>query len=243
MENTNHSKLGSAGGIPSASNICIHVILTKLLTRVESAKLIYPDKMMLPSRTTPCIAFAGQKRVAHGPLVEVARAAKQALDAGAAGPLLVFDERDSHQIEIDFRGNVDAVLARLAPDSAPAEPARRGPGRPKLGVVPREVTLLPRHWEWLGQQSEGASAALRRLVEQSIRQGGAQQRARRALESVDRFMRVMAGDEPGYEEASRAFYRGEHERFATLTDPWPADVRQHLRQLAAVAWDERDDAG
>ena len=195
------------------------------------------------SLTSRCIAFDGQKRIAHGPLTEVARAAKQALDAGTAGPLLVFDEHDSRQLEIDFRGSVHDVLARLAPDPAPAEPARRGPGRPKLGVVPREVTLLPRHWEWLGQQSEGASAVLRRLVEQAIRHGGAQLRARQAVESVDRFMRVMAGDKPGYEEASRAFYRGERERFATLTATWPADAREHLRQLATLAWDEREDAG
>lgn len=190
---------------------------------------------------TSCIAFDGSTRIAQGPLAEVARAAKQALDAGAAGPLLVLDEHDSRTVEIDFRGSVDDVLARLAPPAA--EPAARGPGRPKLGVVPREVTLLPRHWTWLGQQPGGASAALRRLVEQSIREGGAKERARRAMESVDRFMRVMAGDAPGYEEASRAFYRADRQRFNALTAAWPKDVGEHLRQLAAIAWDERRDAG
>ena len=197
---------------------------------------------MSPFLTTPCIAFDGQKRIAHGALDDVARAAKQALDRGAAGPLLVFGEHDSRRIEIDFRGSVDEVLARLAPEAAPLEPVSRGPGRPKLGVVPREVTLLPRHWDWLGRQSGGASAALRRLVEQSIRHGGAKERARQAAESVDRFMRVMAGDEPGYEEASRAFYRGDRKRFDALVGHWPADVRAHLRQLAAVAWAEQADA-
>lgn len=190
---------------------------------------------------TSCIAFDGSTRIAQGPLAEVARAAKQALDAGAAGPLLVLDEHDSRTVEIDFRGSVDDVLARLAPPAA--EPAARGPGRPKLGVVPREVTLLPRHWTWLGQQPGGASATLRRLVEQSIREGGARERARRAMESVDRFMRVMAGDAPGYEEASRAFYRADRQRFNALTAAWPKDVGEHLRQLAAIAWDERRDAG
>ncbi|HXD38078.1 MAG TPA: DUF2239 family protein [Rhodanobacter sp.] len=190
---------------------------------------------------TSCIAFDGSTRIAQGPLAEVARAAKQALDAGAAGPLVVLDEHDSRTVEIDFRGSVDEVLARLATPAA--EPATRGPGRPKLGVVPREVTLLPRHWTWLGQQPGGASAALRRLVEQSIREGGAKERARRAMESVDRFMRVMAGDAPGYEEASRAFYRADRQRFNALTAAWPKDVGEHLRQLAAIAWDERRDAG
>lgn len=193
------------------------------------------------SPTTSYIAFDGSQRIAQGALADVARATKQRLDAGAAGPLLMLDERNSRPIEIDFRGSVDEVLARL-PSTTPAEPTSRGPGRPKLGVVPREVTLLPRHWDWLGQQPGGASAVLRRLVEQSIRQGGAKERARHAVESVDRFMRVMAGDAPGYEEASRAFYRGERERFAALVTDWPADVRIHLQQLAAVAWDEQVDA-
>lgn len=193
---------------------------------------------------TSCIAFDGQKRIARGALTEVVRAAKQALDAGSAGPLLIFDEHSSCPIEIDVRGTVDEVLARLTPHVVAAAPVvSRGPGRPKLGVVPREVTLLPRHWNWLGQQSGGASAVLRRLVEQSIRNGGAKERARQAVESVDRFMRVMAGDAPDYEEASRAFYRGERERFIALTTAWPADVRAHLQQLAAIAWDEQMDSG
>lgn len=188
-----------------------------------------------------CIAFDGSRRIAQGALAEVVRAAKHALDAGIAGPLLVLDEHDSRPLEIDFRGSVDDVLARLAPQAV--EPAARGPGRPKLGVVSREVTLLPRHWAWLGQQPGGASAVLRRLVEQSIRDGGARERARRAMESVDRFMRVMAGDAPGYEEASRAFYRADRERFEALTAGWPTDVGKHLRQLATTAWDARRDAG
>jgi len=109
-------------------------------------------------------------------------------------------------------------------------------------VVAREVTLLPRHWEWLARQPGGASGALRRLVEQSIRRGGAKERARQAVESVDRFMRVMAGNEAGYEEASRAFYRVDRGSFATLTASWPTDVRAHVRQLAAIAWDEQKSA-
>lgn len=196
---------------------------------------------MTSSRTTSCIAFEGPKRIASGTLAEVARAVKQVLDAGAAQPVLIFDEHSSRPVEIDFRGSVDDVLSRLEPAPA-AEPPHRGPGRPKLGVVPREVTLLPRHWDWLAGQPGGASAVLRRLVEQSIRHGGAKERARQAIESVDRFMRVMAGDEPGYEEASRAFYRGDRERFETLVGDWPGDVRAHLQQLTAIARDEQADA-
>ena len=194
---------------------------------------------MSPASELSCTAFDHQRLLASGPLAEVVRAAKQALDAGADGPLLIFDDRSSRPIEVDFRGTLDEVLARLPQDAAaPASPSR-GPGRPKLGVVPREVTLLPRHWDWLAAQPGGASAVLRRLVEQALRGNGAHERARQAVESVDRFMQVMAGNLAGYEETSRAFYRGEHERFAALTAAWPPDVRTHLLRLAAIAWDEQ----
>ncbi|HWX64824.1 MAG TPA: DUF2239 family protein [Rhodanobacter sp.] len=193
--------------------------------------------MHQPSQPT-CSAFDHQRLIASGPLVEVVHATKQALDAGARGPLLIFDDHSSRQIEIDFRGTIAQVLARLPQSEAAPEPATRGPGRPKLGVVPREVTLLPRHWDWLSGQPGGASAVLRRLVEQAMRNHGAKDRARLALESVDRFMLAMTGDLSQHEEASRAFYRHERERFITLTEPWPHDVRDHLRQLAATAWDD-----
>lgn len=194
--------------------------------------------MILPSTST-FSAFDHHRLLARGSLAEVVRAAKQALNAGASGPLLIFDDPGSRQLEIDFRGSVDDVPARLPPPhKSEPQPAARGPGRPKLGVVPREVTLLPRHWDWLGQQPGGASAVLRQLVEQALRGSGATQRAREASESVERFMLAMTGDFIGHEEVSRAFYRGEQARFATLTENWPVDVRDHLRRLAALAWQE-----
>jgi len=195
--------------------------------------------------TSGCTAFDGHRLIASGPLPEVALAAKQALDAGARGPLLVFDDVSSEPVEIDFRGTPTQVLARLAAGiAAPVPPAApRGRGRPKLGVTAREVTLLPRHWEWLGRQPGGASAALRRLVEDARRSGSAREDARRASESADRFMRVMAGDLPNYEEASRAFWRGNREDFAARIERWPADVRNHLQQLATRAWDAMAAAG
>ncbi|KQX97847.1 hypothetical protein ASD22_11640 [Rhodanobacter sp. Root480] len=188
---------------------------------------------MKPSNDLICSAFDHRQLIASGPLAEVVRATRQALDAGAAGPILIFDDRTSQPVEVDFRGSLDEVMARLP---SPPSVAPRGPGRPRLGVVAREVTLLPRHWDWLGQQSGGVSGALRRLVEHATRQQEPQARARQAQEATDRFMRVMAGDLAGYEEASRALYRGERERFAELTAKWPTDVRQHLLKLAAGAW-------
>lgn len=199
----------------------------------------------MPAHNTACYsAFDHHRLIASGPLLEVIRAAKQALKSGVSEPLLIFDDASSSPIDIDFRGSIDEVLARqsaVGRESLP--PANRGPGRPKLGVVSREVTLLPRHWDWLAEQPGGASALLRRLVEQAARGGSPKERARLAVESADRFMRIMAGDLAGYEEASRAFYRGERELFARLIKPWPADVSAHLQRLAAIAWDELADAG
>jgi len=184
--------------------------------------------------TPTCTAFDHHRLIARGPLAEVVRATKQALDAGAAGPVLIFDDANGQPVEADLRGSLDEVMARLAVTPA----AARGPGRPRLGVVAREVTLLPRHWDWLGRQSGGVSATLRRLVEHAARDQ--QARARQAQETTDRVMRVIAGDLPGYEEAARALYRGDRARFTALTSAWPTDVRQHLQALATPAWPSAD---
>jgi hypothetical protein len=196
---------------------------------------------MQPHESQTCSAFDGVRLIAAGPLAEVAAATWRAMQAGARGPLLVFDDHSSRPVEFDLRGNEREVLARLQSALAQA-PVSRGPGRPKLGVTAREVTLLPRHWDWLATQPGGASAYLRRLVEQARRGGDAGVRARAAGESVDRFMQAMTGSLPGHEEVSRAFWRGERKQFATLTRAWPVDVRDHLRRLAAIAWDESEDA-
>jgi uncharacterized protein len=187
------------------------------------------------SSQATCTAFDGLRLLASGSRAEVALAVKRAHAAGAAGPLLVFDDRSGRPVEFDLRGSEAEVLARL-------QPPARGPGRPRLGVTAREVTLLPRHWDWLASQPGGASAVLRRLIEQAIRGGDTAQRAREAAESVDRFMLAMTGNLPGHEEASRAFWRGERAQFDQRIERWPADVREHLRRLAAVAWDEADTA-
>lgn len=186
--------------------------------------------------STSCTAFDDTRRIASGSPLEVALAVRRALDSGARGPVLVFDDRSSQPLELDLRGSEEEVRVRLQPATPPAPAIPRGPGRPKLGVVAREVTLLPRHWDWLAAQPGGASATLRRLVEQARRGGGAGTQARESAESVDRFMQAMTGNLPGYEEASRAFWRGDQARFAARIAAWPADVRDHLQRLAATAW-------
>jgi hypothetical protein len=188
-----------------------------------------------------CIAFDGDRRIGSGGLRRVARLARQALDRSDAS-ILIFDLETSRPIDLDFRGTVDDVMARLpetagAPTAATnaAPDAPRGPGRPKLGVVAREITLLPRHWDWLSQQSGGASVAIRKLVDDARRNNEARDRARIAQESAYRFMAVMAGNRPHYEDAIRALFAGDATRFEQSIGGWPADIRDHARHLAEAA--------
>ncbi len=200
-----------------------------------------------------CVAFKGPVCVGLGPLAEVAIQVKRALDADPKTTILIFDAATSEPVEVDLRGTPDDVLARLTSaiggevgatgttgmaDSAEAAEgagagAARSPGRPRLGVVAREVTLLPRHWEWLNEQPGGASVTLRKLVEEARKSTAGEAHMRRAREACYRFMNTMAGNEPGFEEALRALYAGDPGRFATLTEVWPPDVRDHARRLAA----------
>jgi hypothetical protein len=199
---------------------------------------------MNPGSDSPYVAFDGDRCIAAGDLRDVARAAKQTLDRRKDASVLVFDGTTSGPIDIDFRGTVDDVLARL-PDIAEAPataedaaiPVPRGPGRPKLGVVAREVTLLPRHWEWLAQQSGGASVALRKLVDEARRANKDKDRVRHAQEAAYRFIAAMAENKPHYEEVARALFAGDAERFESWTTSWPADVRDHARRLAAAAFE------
>lgn len=202
-------------------------------------------------------SFNGHRRIATGPLKTVALAVKQAAESGAVGPVLIFDDTTGRSIDIDTRGSDQEMLARLtthpantddraeseqpvyprrtAPDSIDADTAvnqPRGRGRPKLGVVAREVTLLPRHWEWLTEQPGSASVALRKLVDEARRTHGEKDRRRRAQERAYHFMSAMAGDMPGFEEATRVLFANDQPRFREFVAPWPEDVRDHAIALA-----------
>jgi len=173
-------------------------------------------------------AFAGHRIIASGPLHAMLRATKLLLDKGESDPVLIFEDQTGRQVDFNFQGTLEQVLERAAPGAAHA-----GPGRPRLGVVSREVSLLPRHWEWLEQQPSGASAALRRLVEDAIRSPAAResQTVARAREAASRFMTAMAGNMPGYEEASRALFAGKRKKFKREIKKWPEDVRAYTLQL------------
>jgi len=204
--------------------------------------------MGLP-RQIYCTAFQGLRRVATGLLPDVALKSKALVDQGG-DPVLLFDDETSRLIEVDFRGTAGEVLARLddqpveAPEGAgegtdPQPDTPRGPGRPKLGVVAREVTLLPRHWEWLAAQPGGASVALRKLVDAARRDHEGRDRVRKSQEATQRFMTAMAGDLPGYEEAGRALFAADPDRFGQILADWPPDIREQITKLAGPAFEAR----
>ncbi len=179
----------------------------------------------------PLFAFAGHRLLARGSAAEVVAAVRTATDAGET--VLTFDAATGRVVDLDLRGDLAAVLARLTP--AP-EAEKRGPGRPKLGVTAREVTLLPRHWDWLSAQPGGASVALRKLVEAALREAEGPDRARRAKEATYRFMTAIAGDLPGYEDATRMLFAGDWTAFDAAVEGWPEGVRETAREMAAGAW-------
>lgn len=194
-------------------------------------------------------AFAGHALIAAGPLKTMILGAKAWTDRTADDPtaptLLVFEDDSGQQIDFDLHGTPNEVIAKLAfhPTLAAgdAERARAGRGRPKLGVTSREVTLLPRHWAWLESQSGGVSGALRRLVEEARKRESGRELARRGRDAASRVMWALAGNLPNFEEASRALFADDPERFGKLTRGWPDDVRDYLcRRVDDAARLERE---
>lgn len=196
-----------------------------------------PDPYRTDSR---CTAFLDDRRIAAGELRHVALRAQQALEAQPEAQLLIFDDADAGLIDLDLRGGAAEIVQRLnrgeVPVAAEAEPTKRGRGRPKLGVVAREVTLLPRHWQWLSAQPGGASVALRKLVDAARRQHAEGDLRRAAQERAYRFLYSMGGDRAGFEEATRALFAGDSLKFEAEIAAWPDDVRDHATMLAADAW-------
>lgn len=171
----------------------------------------------------PVVAFAGDRLIARGPLVEVLSAIREEADA------LTIDLGTGRVVDLDLRGSLEEARGRLV---QPPELGKRGPGRPKLGVTAREVTLLPRHWDWLASQPGGASVTLRKLVEVQMKAGDGPDRARRAKEATYRFITTLAGDRPGYEEATRTLFAGDWTAFEATTAGWPHSVRDVAREMA-----------
>ena len=172
------------------------------------------------------VAFAGPHQVGAGSLAQVAMAAKRA-GADRSAAILVFDTGTGQVVDLDLRGTFAELTARYA--AGPPQIIKRG--RPKLGVTSREVTLLPRHWEWLARQPGGASAAIRRLIDAARKANEPADQMLHAREAAYRFMHAMAGDLPGFEEATRSLFRGDHVSLNRQMSPWPPDIRALVQDM------------
>ncbi len=190
--------------------------------------LFYPGKIGRMDSSFCFTAFLGTSRIASGDLAAVLSGVKPYFDQDPGASLQIFEDPTGRQVDFDLRGSMEEVVARAVP-----APPRVGPGRPKLGVVAREISLLPRHWEWLERQPSGASAAIRKLVDEKRALSEGADRARIAMEATNRFLSAMAGNLPGYEEATRALFAKDRERFAAQVQEWPADIREYASRLSA----------
>lgn len=175
-------------------------------------------------------AFLGTRMVASGSLASVTSNVKEMLEDRELLQLLIFDDSTGKQIDVDLRGRADDLIADESPRRA---------GRPKLGVVSGEVTLLPRHWEWLKGQPGGASVTLRKLIDEARRAGEEQSKVRASQEAVYHFMTAVAGNFPHYEEALRELYAGDADRFYGSMEEWAPDIRNHIKRLALDAFPNR----
>ncbi len=194
--------------------------------------------------TTPetFTAFKGHTQVASGPIRGVAAALRDRIAAGESALILIFDDQTGRQRDIDLSATARDVAGRFgeSPDDpslasgSPSGSKRRG--RPKLGVIGREVTLLPRHWEWLQDQRGGPSATIRRLVDAARATHREHDRVRAAQDAINRFISAVAGDLAGFEEANRALYRGDPARFEQQTASWPGDVRRYIARWSEAAF-------
>jgi uncharacterized protein len=179
-------------------------------------------------------AFEGDKLFFHGPLAEVVLRIKKRLGKNHHSEMMIFCDSTGSRVDFNFHGSEKDVLKRLSvfvPDDTAAKD-NPGPGRPRLGVASREISLFPRHWEWLATQPGGASATLRRLVEEAKKRHITRDSSKHAQERTHKFLSVVAGDRKGYEEALRFLYRKEKKEFLHQIIDWPPDIRAYATQLA-----------
>ncbi len=188
-------------------------------------------------------AFEGEKVLASGNLEEVALEIKRRLKKSPSASVLIFSDSTGKEMDLDLSGSESDVLERLKVFMPIAEsvPSSTGPGRPKLGVVAREVSLLPRHWEWLSTQNGGASATIRRLIEDARKDSSGKERVKSAQERAYKVMSVLAGNLPHYEEALRALYAKDKRKYLSLIGDWPSDIRSYSKDLAKPVWESAKD--
>lgn len=179
-------------------------------------------------------AFEDHKILSQGSLEDVVLKVKKRFEKSPESQIVIYSDATGKSMDFNFQGSEKEVLKRLEVYTTPenSNEVSSGPGRPKLGVISREVSLLPKHWEWLATQSGGASNTLRKLVEENMKKNSSVNSVKAAQERTYKFMSVEAGDLENYEEALRALYRKDKERLSSEIKTWPRDVQKHILELA-----------
>ncbi len=183
------------------------------------------------------LLFRAERKLAAGSLATLVQTLHGFSPAEREG-VLIFEVATGRELDVDLRGTAQDLTRRYPPASTSVDdaPAPRKRGRPKLGVVGREVTLLPRHWQWLDTQRGGASAALRRLIDQARKEFAGEDAARAAQDRTNRLLTTLAGNLPGFEEAIRALYARDQVGFEHQLSSWPVDLRDTALQFANDVW-------
>jgi len=187
----------------------------------------------MSSEETTYTAFADAALLVSGPLSSVVSALKSRFDKKGIEGVLVFRDDTGYEVDFDLRGSLDDVMARVVPKQEPL-----GRGRPKLGVVSREISLLPRHWEWLDEQPHGNSAAIRRLIDEARKREPDRAHIRKAQAAASKAMTTLAGNLPNFEEASRSLFARDEKSWRKLVKSWPGDVRKYLARLLDGTWQD-----
>jgi hypothetical protein len=174
-------------------------------------------------------AFIGTSRVAEGPLEDVIRSVKT---RPAYEQVLLLETTTCQRKDLDWRGSVESVVAQLVPvpPDGVSEPTPAKRGRPRLGVISKEITLLPRHWDWLASQSGGASATLRRLIDQARKNIDPEQQIKQQQARIFKFITIFAEQLPDFEEATRALYRKDSAQLDHSMRHWPSDIQDFVRE-------------
>lgn len=186
------------------------------------------------------LVFLGATRITQGARGDVIRTLLSQTQGEDVPPYLVFRVKDGQRVDINLASAAEAANPQRTRAPVPAAGApvgsQKARGRPRLGVVGREVTLFPRHWEWLDRQRGGASAALRRIIDADRKLHADEDQVRQAQDATHRFMYAMAGNLAGFEEAMRALYAGDKVSFAHQIRSWPDDIRDTTLDFARDAF-------
>ena len=179
-------------------------------------------------------AYGPTSCIGQGELTDVALAAHRFLRTHPDQSALILQDSTCQIIDLDLSGD-EALLERKANHY----PIRsQAPVPDSKDPITGEITLLPRHWQWLAEQGGNASATLRRLIDEARRdpKQKADNECRRRQQLTYRFCQALCGDFQGYEDALRALYAADKDSFKTHISTWPADFALRAEALAEPIW-------